>query len=164
MKSSLRSISRVLVFAFATTLVPVHVLAMEAVPVVPSQSDDRVLNVIKRLAPQHLGPGYVGNGCPGILRLINQYESDAQVIEAFQPLIQKHSKVGPMVQDELAKIQNMHGEDLDNQVANFLGYLYLGTCTVANLEADIEQCLEAGLQKAQAARMDAQERAKYMSR
>lgn len=79
MKSSLRLISRVLVIALATTLVPVHVLAMEEVHQV---RHDRILNAIKRNAYRYQ------NIDKEMLGLLNEYQTDEQIIAALMPMTQ----------------------------------------------------------------------------
>lgn len=147
MKSSIRFISHLMVFALAITLIPVHVLAMEPQSAVVSHElRDRVLKVIKRFAPKHLGPGFFARGCPGILSLINRYETDEQVIAALQPLAKKHeASFGKIIQATLTKILNLDGDALSSEVSALLKNLYLGTCAMPELEADIEHYLTTGL-------------------
>lgn len=106
MKSSLRFISRVLVFAFATTLIPAHLMAMEEVVRV----ENPLLNAIRRNVRNH------ANIEQDIINLIDAYQNDEQLKAALLPLAQIEGADLHFDVKDLSVIENLEPAALDAEM------------------------------------------------
>lgn len=119
MKSSLRFVSRVLVVGLTISLIPARVWAMEEVPVQKNSPKNHVLQSLQRVVPRFPNIRYY----PEILNVLNQYQSDDQIIDALRPLTKIEGASGYFDVARISDIRNMRGEELDNEIFNLLSPL-----------------------------------------
>ncbi len=105
MKSSLRSISRILVFALAITLVPTQMWAV---------GENPVLESLQRNAMRY------SNIDKEILDLLNQYQTDDQIINALLPLSKIRGAGKFFDASRIDEIKAMRGEALDVEIYRLL--------------------------------------------